>query len=714
MLYTGRKGSQYNLSVTPFATGGEGEIYNVVGNSRIVAKIYKSGKADTAREHKLIKMLNFPPNKNVLSQIAWVKDILYKNGRFVGFVMPKLPINEDLNVIYEYGASAKYFNMPWESKITIAENLCAVLDSIHDAGHVCGDLNPKNISVDPKTGYVVFLDTDSYHIRDGGNTYRCNVGIPEYLPVEVQSKMRGVKTLATANLPTFSEESDNFALAIHIFQLLMNGAHPFSCAITPNRQSSVVAPQPNDNIMQGSFPFMNHVSGIKIPVYAPSITILPQNTQNLFRRAFIDGHKNPSLRPNPEEWHSALRELKQDLLTCNRISHHQYYSSQSDCPWCAIDKGFSNQSKPRLSQTLIVPSIPSVQPPTYKTPPSSNSTTNSTYKPITKKRSSGAIIAIIVVLLCIAVLGIAMLNSWQTQTLVTEREFNTGVYSGEWARGSPNGNGIWRGDGRTYEGFFVNGHLNGEGQITWVDGNWFKGNLVMGERTEGTFMRISDGSMYEGTFLNGEPWNGKTTHANGGFTVFINGVIIDEGNVIQFGDYNWKVLDVQDGRALIITDRVIERRVYHNAETSITWADSDLRQYLNDAFLNTFSEEDRARIITTTNTNPDNPWFGTHGGVDTLDDIFLLSLEEIVKYYGDSGRLSEGLVDDWWFSDQYDEVRIAFDMQGVPLWWWLRSSGTFGGNAARIFNEGYISVGGLGATDYGGGGVRPALWLEIF
>ena len=357
MTYNGKGNIQYNLSSKPLAAGGEGEIYDITGQSHLVAKLYKPGKIGPEKERKLIRMVNFPPDKSVLTQIAWPHDVLYNAGQFVGFVMPKMKINEDLNVIYEYGSSAKYSNMQWENRIIIAKNLCVVLHYIHDSGYVCGDLNPKNISVDPRTGFVVFLDTDSYHIEDGKNIYRCDVGMPEYLPVEIQRKMRGGSNLATAALPTFSKDTDNFALAVHIFQLLMNGVHPFACAIIPS-QSSVTAPMPSDNIESGEFPFMQNISGIRIPVFAPKITILPKDIQDLFKRAFIDGHNSPSVRPKPDEWHTALDGLAQSLKTCNKIAYHQYYKSLSSCPWCEANESFNKAlSKNTFTQTQIKPLV---------------------------------------------------------------------------------------------------------------------------------------------------------------------------------------------------------------------------------------------------------------------------------------------------------------------------------------------------------------------
>ena len=340
MTYKGKGGKQYNLAQAPFAQGGEGKVYTVNGNSGIVAKLYKNGQNTVEKERKLITMVDNPPDKSVMSQIAWPMDVLYDTGnRFVGFIMPKLEINEELNVMYEYGSTAKYPNIPWTNKIIIAKNLCAVLDAVHSAGHVVGDLNPKNISVDPRNGHVVFVDTDSYHIEDNGTIYRCNVGMPEYLPVEIQRKLK--VGLTAAPLPTFSMETDNFALAVHIFQLLMNGTHPFACKILPSAPSSVF-PQPTDNILNGVFPFMQPTPGTTIPLYAPHIDVLPQYMQDLFNRAFLTGHVDPNSRPTPEEWYNALGQMENELVNCKRYAHHEHHKSSKICPWCEVDQRFAS------------------------------------------------------------------------------------------------------------------------------------------------------------------------------------------------------------------------------------------------------------------------------------------------------------------------------------------------------------------------------------
>ena len=379
MILRGKGGIQYNLAPTPFAQGGEGQIFNINGMPDKVAKLYKAGKITADHERKLIKMVMTPPDQDVLSQIAWPLDVLYDNGTFVGFIMHKFKLNEDLNVIYEYGSSAKYPEMTWGNKIRIAKNLCVVLNAVHEAGHVCGDFNPKNISVDPNTGHITFVDTDSYHITDGNNIYRCNVGMPEYLPREIQIKMHN--GLANASLPTFSQATDNFALAVHIFQLLMNGVHPFACAVIPS-QDSVPIPSTSDSILNGECPFFKNVPGKQIPKFAPSADILPQEIKRLFMLAFVEGHASPSARPSAETWYYALERLEKNLKPCRDVGHHEYHNSLSACPWCEADQRFSgalsSAKSGGLKQSTFSP--PVAPPPTRSTytPPT---TRNPSYTP---------------------------------------------------------------------------------------------------------------------------------------------------------------------------------------------------------------------------------------------------------------------------------------------------------------------------------------------
>ncbi|MDR0223211.1 MAG: DUF6273 domain-containing protein, partial [Oscillospiraceae bacterium] len=141
---------------------------------------------------------------------------------------------------------------------------------------------------------------------------------------------------------------------------------------------------------------------------------------------------------------------------------------------------------------------------------------------------------------------------------------------------------------------------------------------------------------------------------------------VKKGSTIKFGEYDWRVLDVKDGKALILTDTVIEKRAY--SDQSATWETCDLCAYLNGEFYNSFGKSDKARVVKTKVKNKDNPWYGTSGGKDTEDYIFLLSLEEVVKYFGDSGQLSDRPSGAYFIRDDYDRARMVSPWSG----WWLR------------------------------------------
>ncbi|MCL1819150.1 MAG: DUF6273 domain-containing protein [Oscillospiraceae bacterium] len=191
------------------------------------------------------------------------------------------------------------------------------------------------------------------------------------------------------------------------------------------------------------------------------------------------------------------------------------------------------------------------------------------------------------------------------------------------------------------------------------------------------------------------------------------------GDVIQFGGYDWRVLDVRDGKVLLLSDKVLElKQLHHERNAVITWANSDIRQYLNGEFYNSIPTSESAKIAEITIVNNDNPWYGTSGGSDTSDKIFLLSLDEVVGYFGDSGKLTPSRpAGTTGISDEYNSARAAADIGGDARPWWLRSPAQVQSNGWTTFTyverTGVINVSGIGNSINSLGGVRPALWLNL-
>jgi len=190
------------------------------------------------------------------------------------------------------------------------------------------------------------------------------------------------------------------------------------------------------------------------------------------------------------------------------------------------------------------------------------------------------------------------------------------------------------------------------------------------------------------------------------------------GGVIKFGNYDWLVLDVNDGNALIISNNIIEQREYNVKRKNVTWEKCTLRKYLNGEFLRKFSAADRKKISETLISN-NNTWVSTDGGKDTKDKIFLLSLEEADKYFGNSGdyqnikRINSKDEEDTkghYLSNSHNDSRIS-KLDNGAFEWWLRSPGGVSDTAAFVERKGFIFFNGCLVN--GKFGVRPALRLKL-
>lgn len=355
MIYTGLSGRTYVLEEKRIGSGGEGIIYRVIDDNTIVAKIYKENKRDIYREEKLKAMVCRNLSKDQTRYVTWPLDVLYEEDKFVGYIMQKVEHSQPLISVY---SEEKY---DLRTRLLTAINLCIAIESIHELGQVCGDLNPQNICVnlnqyDTKDRFkVTLVDTDSYHFSTGEKTYRCEVGMAEYLAPEIQKKVTGGYSLVTAPLPTYTKESDLFALAVHIFLLLMNGCHPFACAKESNngmeeniqqinansKVNSGTTPQPIDNIKDGFFPFVNYRQGIRIPIYAPEFNTLPESVRKLFIRTFIDGYIEPQKRVKPAEWIDTLKPLITDIKQC-QVGHY-YFGNNNECTMCSVKRKIAEE-----------------------------------------------------------------------------------------------------------------------------------------------------------------------------------------------------------------------------------------------------------------------------------------------------------------------------------------------------------------------------------
>ena len=195
---------------------------------------------------------------------------------------------------------------------------------------------------------------------------------------------------------------------------------------------------------------------------------------------------------------------------------------------------------------------------------------------------------------------------------------------------------------------------------------------------------------------------------------------------IYFGNYwqsnsstkepiKWRVLSVNGNDAFLLADQNLDVKRYNNEHANVTWATCTLRTWLNDTFLNTaFTSSEQAAIKNTTVVNDDNPYYGTEGGANTIDKVYLLSIAEASNAaYGFNGEFRTDSETREAKNTVYAKERgsMSTEYKGNG-WWWLRSPGGYSLTASDVYYSGY----GRNFGDYVdsvGYAVRPALHLNL-
>ena len=200
----------------------------------------------------------------------------------------------------------------------------------------------------------------------------------------------------------------------------------------------------------------------------------------------------------------------------------------------------------------------------------------------------------------------------------------------------------------------------------------------------------------------------------------------DVGDTVFFGAYEqdndtsngkeaiaWLVLAKEDNKLFLISEKALDGMPYHNSNSDVTWRNCDLRSWLNDTFMDSAFSADEQDKIQSTNVSADkNPKYDTKPGKATTDKVFLLSIDEVNKYFGD--KSPECTLTDYTASKctHGTEYRYKYwDFSSTKYsYWWLRTTGDKQNTAA------YVNVDDV--ADYGTyvnytRCVRPALWISF-
>ena len=210
----------------------------------------------------------------------------------------------------------------------------------------------------------------------------------------------------------------------------------------------------------------------------------------------------------------------------------------------------------------------------------------------------------------------------------------------------------------------------------------------------------------------------------------------------KYEPIKWRVLNRNGNDALLLADVALDDQKYNINWGDVTWETSSIRSWLNGYgasvnqpgtdyskknFINSaFTSTQKNAIKTTSVVNNNNITYGTAGGNNTSDKVFLLSESEV---YNTDTAAGYGFVKDY---NTYDEARRSrcstyayamgtwrnhdtyaeYTKYNGNIWWWLRSPGHYSYYAAQVYNIGWVYRGGDN-VDYYDDAVRPALHLNL-
>ena len=193
------------------------------------------------------------------------------------------------------------------------------------------------------------------------------------------------------------------------------------------------------------------------------------------------------------------------------------------------------------------------------------------------------------------------------------------------------------------------------------------------------------------------------------------------GDLVSFGIYEqngdpedgdepilWRVIRKDSSRILLLSEYVLEEKLYHDAFEEVSWDRCSLRAWANGPFLESaFSEPERLLIVNAALKNGGNPVSGVGGGPDTSDRIFLLSVDELIA------AASESDLDVFSLEAEATKSAAANGLETDP-WtgvccWWLRTPGKT--PEFVIYADMSGSILHYTRPNRPGYGFRPALWV---
>ncbi len=341
--------------------GLEGNVFDLASSNRpdfdcskFVIKVINSANFTDEQYRTVYRRINTlkelgATNKELKKRMSLPQGLL--GGDNLGYVMKKMKDGESLKKYLD--PQDQDFKEWYRDRYTLNSryNLIAgIFDSlreIHINGLIFTDLSPNNIMVKTsKNGYIVyFIDTDNLRSKD--DPYSGVLGTPGYMAPEIYRKevpekigeydrtRKGtpVKDILS-KVGRNSTDSDIFSAAIIAFQLLTLH-HPF---VGDEIDSGSPEDEERAYRIETDYIFKEGTSNTSSAHLVPAFEQLTTpKIRELFRRTFVDGKEEPTLRPTDLEFHEAFLAAKDDMTVCPECGFTTIYS-KAGTPCLGCDK----------------------------------------------------------------------------------------------------------------------------------------------------------------------------------------------------------------------------------------------------------------------------------------------------------------------------------------------------------------------------------------
>ena len=313
-MYKDSKGRPISREKQPIGMGGEGKIYRTLGRYRgHLLKVYFKREYATKKAAKIAYMIQHSPLKNASAQlrqtIIWPVESAFKDGVFIGFLMPEVSQSIDLSWLLKtkipfHKIGEQYQKFDWQNsdswyyRLNVCYNLARALEYVHRSGqYTMVDLKPENLMIS-SSGIMSFIDTDSFQISGGGRLlFPAEAFTAAYSPRE--------RTRLDLSRDRVSVYWSYFSFALLAYLILI-GEHPF------NGVTRVHNTEPGDHIVKGFYAHGPKYCYRLHDRHKP-FRKLPKPLQKMFHLCFDYGLKRPAKRPTFTDWHKALDKAIETL-----------------------------------------------------------------------------------------------------------------------------------------------------------------------------------------------------------------------------------------------------------------------------------------------------------------------------------------------------------------------------------------------------------------